>query len=293
MLHRYRTIESSDIGDKKMDYKEKFQHEGLFQIGDVAKCCGIDRQTILFYERKGLLTPTEQNESSGYRYYSTETVTELMQILQLRDSGLSLREIRDVIENGADAARRVIASMEEKLTALLVGLEQTRALSVPKGDYSISWTNLPATRCFVRGCICHGVEEAMDKMYEVFHETLTRRLPIRTAYHIYTEYPEERGGTVNLENFPMRVCVPVAPDTNDPDCVDMTAASGVAVCHRGDYSEIGAVYDVLWKYVSENKLMPAGPIREYYLDSRLEYKNKTDRYVTRLVLPVEDHRRMR
>lgn len=276
-----------------MDYEEKFLHEGLFQIGDVAKCCGVDRQTILFYERKGLLTPTAQNESSGYRYYSTEAVTELMQILQLRDAGLSLREIKDFIENGADAAKRVVASMEEKLAALLAGLEQTRALSTPKGDYSISWTNLPATRCFVKEYICHSVDEAMDKMYEAFHETLTRGLPIRNAYRIYAEYPEETGGTVNLISFPMRFCVPVAPDTNDPDCVDMTAVSGVAVCHRGDYSEIGAAYDALWKYVSENGLKPTGPVRECYLDSRLEYKSKTDRYVTRLVLPVEERRGMR
>lgn len=276
-----------------MNYEEKFYHEELFQIGDVARCCGVDRQTILFYERKGLLTPTAQNESSGYRYYSTEAVTELMQILQLRDAGLSLREIRDYIENGAAATERVIAIMEKKLAALLSGLEYVRALSTPKGDYSISWTKFPDTRCFAREYFCHSVEEAIDKMYEAFHDALTRGLSVRKAYRIYTEYPEEMGGPVNLTGFPMRVCIPVASDTDGADCMDMAAASGVALCHRGDYSKIGAAYDVLWNYVKENRLKPIGPVRECYLDSRLEYKEEADRYVTQLVLPVEDRRRMR
>lgn len=275
-----------------MDVDDAFAHEGLFQIGDVARSCGVDRQTILFYERKGLLRPTAQNKSSGYRYYSVEAVSELMQILQLKDAELSLAEIKDFIRNGAPAAERVIASMEKKLAALLLGLEQTRAICVEKGDYTVAWTVMPAARCFVRESVCHGVDETMDVVYGAFREALTLGLPLRGAYRIYAEYPEETGGPVNLTEFPLRVCIPVDGEAGGADCVDMPTISGVAVCHRGAYTEIGAAYDALWRYVRENALTPAGPVREYYLESRRAYQDEADRYVTRLVLPVEERRRV-
>ncbi len=270
-----------------MENYDVFVHNGLFQIGEVARCCGVDRQTILFYEKQGLLKPTAQNESSGYRYYSAEAVTELMQVLELRDAGLPLREIRDFIKNGAPAAQRVIAAMEEKLEALLSGLEQMRAISVIKGDYTVSRTTMPAMRCFVREYVCHGVEESVTRMYEAFHAALREGLRVRNSYRAFTEYPEEIGGAVNLTNFPLRVCIPVAPETQHPDCVDIPAICGVAVCHRGAYEQIGAAYDTLWEYVRVNGLRPIAPVRECYLDSRREYQNNADRYVTRLVLPVQ------
>lgn len=269
-----------------MYLEEDYSHDGLFQIGDVAKCCGVDRQTILFYERKGLITPTSKNKSSGYRYYSVEAITELMQILQLKDMGFSLREIKDFNENNVKSTERIIVKIEEKIAALMNGLEQAKAIHIKKDDYSVTLTKLPATRCYVREYICNSIEDATNKMYEAFQDALSLRFLMRDAYRIYAEYQDETGDTVNLSNFKLRVYIPVASNTKDVNCLDIPSIHGLSLYYRGDYAEINNAYNVLWRYVKENNYTPVGAVREYYLESKKEYQNDKDRYVTRIVLPI-------
>lgn len=62
------------------------------RIQELEKCSGIDRTTIRFYEREGLLAP--QRSGNGYRDYSDDDVRELERIRLMRELGLSLEQIR-------------------------------------------------------------------------------------------------------------------------------------------------------------------------------------------------------
>ncbi|MFA5562220.1 MAG: MerR family transcriptional regulator [Eubacteriales bacterium] len=269
-----------------MDKKEEFSQKCLLQIGDVAKCCGINRQTILFYERQGLLQATEQNDTSGYRYYSTAAVTKLMQILQLRDAGLSIREIKEYMCHGVQMAQKIMDSMEKKLADLLEGIDLVRALSVAKDDYTVRPSQQVAMTCYVREYTCRGIDEAMAHMYATFYEALAKGIRVRESYRIYAEYPDETGDDVQLTDFRMRVCIPVDPGTTDPACLLFPATSGISVCHRGEYGDIGKAYTALWDFVRQHNLHPAGPVRECYLEGSREHENDTNRYLTKLMLPI-------
>ena len=67
------------------------------RIGDLAERTGTTPQTIRYYEQIGLLVPTER-EGRGYRYYNEEAVARLHKIAALKQIGLSLEEIREVID---------------------------------------------------------------------------------------------------------------------------------------------------------------------------------------------------
>ncbi len=51
----------------------------LFTIGQVCKCCGVSRSTILRMEIRGLLSP-RVDENTGYRYYNIYNVTKVLNI---------------------------------------------------------------------------------------------------------------------------------------------------------------------------------------------------------------------
>lgn len=262
----------------------------MFRIGEVAASCGVDRQTILFYERRGLIHPTAQNSVSGYRYYSTDAVVELMQILQLRDAGMSIAEIGDFITNGASAADRVIAGMEKKLAALIEGIDLIRILAVKEGEYKITYKSMPETLCFVREYKCHGIEDSIDKLFGAFNDVLLRKIKVRNAYGIYAEYPGEVCGDVNLTDFDMKVFIPVADGTCCGECVNVPATRGISLCHKGDYQNLGAAYSALWEYVKANGMEPDGAVREYYVDG--DRGAQTDYlHITRLYLPIKDMRK--
>jgi len=72
------------------------QSEDLFGISEVAKSAGVTSRTLRHYDQIGLLTPTHV-EANGYRYYSPSDLVRLQRILLLRQLGLKLDVISDVL----------------------------------------------------------------------------------------------------------------------------------------------------------------------------------------------------
>lgn len=74
--------------------------KGLY-IGELARMTGLNTNTIRYYESQGLLLPAERSES-GYRVYSEEDIGRLRFIQKAKLIGLSLAEIKDIIEHRVD-----------------------------------------------------------------------------------------------------------------------------------------------------------------------------------------------
>lgn len=65
--------------------------------GDLARATGNTLRTIRFYEEEGLLKPAVVSDG-GHRRYTDDDLERLRLITDLRELGLSLTEIRDVLE---------------------------------------------------------------------------------------------------------------------------------------------------------------------------------------------------
>jgi DNA-binding transcriptional MerR regulator len=66
-------------------------------IRKLASQFGLSRSALLYYDRRGLLKP-EYRTSAGHRLYSERDEQRLTQICQLREAGLPLQDIEDVLE---------------------------------------------------------------------------------------------------------------------------------------------------------------------------------------------------
>ena len=55
-------------------------NKNLFSIGEVAKAVGVTRKTILGYESKGLINPDKKEGTTGNRYYTIDTFTQIRTI---------------------------------------------------------------------------------------------------------------------------------------------------------------------------------------------------------------------
>ena len=82
-----------------------------YKIGDLEKLFGINGQTIRFYESKGLINP-QKNESTGYRYYSNWEINFLLDVIQLRQYGFPLEEIRDILN--VDQPEKALSSFNQR-----------------------------------------------------------------------------------------------------------------------------------------------------------------------------------
>lgn len=67
------------------------------RIGELARQAGVTQRTIRHYESIGLMPPGER-EGTGQHYYNRESLERLRKIDQLKKLGLSLDEMREVVQ---------------------------------------------------------------------------------------------------------------------------------------------------------------------------------------------------
>ncbi len=72
----------------------------LYSIGETAKIIGISTQALRSYSNMNLVAPEEVNLDTGYRYYSFKQLHYIDRIKYLRQLGLSLKDIADILNNG-------------------------------------------------------------------------------------------------------------------------------------------------------------------------------------------------
>lgn len=70
-----------------------------FTIGEFAKLHKFSRQTLIFYDKIGVLKPDHIDPDNGYRYYGPEQLEILDLLYTLKEAGVSLKEIKSFMEN--------------------------------------------------------------------------------------------------------------------------------------------------------------------------------------------------
>lgn len=118
-----------------------------FQIGEVAEQVSLSLRTIRYYEEIGLVPPSGRTEG-GFRLYTADDIDRLRVVKTLKPLGLSLEEMRDLLEsvdqvaNGADQRARADLQasielalercevMQQRLAAARETLRRLRGASV-------------------------------------------------------------------------------------------------------------------------------------------------------------------
>lgn len=89
------------------------------KIGDFAKRCQTTIKTLRFYDQLGLLAPDYVDTFTGYRYYGPDRAAEMRRITELKETGLSLEEIKGYYHAITTEERnRIIEEKQWSLTKL-------------------------------------------------------------------------------------------------------------------------------------------------------------------------------
>jgi DNA-binding transcriptional MerR regulator len=91
--------------------------------GQVADAAGLNRQTLRYYERRGLLAEPDRTPG-GHRLYPAQTVTILRVIKAAQRLGFSLEEVADLLETGRHQHRgQSEAGLRQRAAAKLAEIE--------------------------------------------------------------------------------------------------------------------------------------------------------------------------
>jgi DNA-binding transcriptional MerR regulator len=101
-----------------------------WSIQDVARHAGTTSRTLRHYGNVGLLRPSRVG-ANGYRYYDEESLVRLQRILLLRDLGLGLPAIAEVLSRSAEQAEALHAHLDwlrreqDRLALQIAAVEDT------------------------------------------------------------------------------------------------------------------------------------------------------------------------
>lgn len=99
---------------------------GLWLIGELARRAGLNAKTVRYYESIGLLGEPVRT-GAGYRTYADEDLERLRFIQSAKLLGLTLTEIKDVLEtwaSGTAPCSKVAQLLDDKLVELDRRIEQ-------------------------------------------------------------------------------------------------------------------------------------------------------------------------
>ena len=74
------------------------KNNDLFKIAEVAKFLGVSTTTIRYYEQYGFIKPAKIDEMTGYRYFDVNNISEITHIIDMRQAGLSMRQIKNTLK---------------------------------------------------------------------------------------------------------------------------------------------------------------------------------------------------
>lgn len=142
----------------------------MFQITELARKFGLSRSTLLYYDRIGLLIPSERSKT-GYRLYSSKDHDRLTTICSFRQAGLTIEDIRRILSTEEDADRTVLQRRMRELGEE-IHILQTQQHLLGKMLQFQSLEELPATidqQAWIEMLRAAGMDEkAMKKWHSEF-----------------------------------------------------------------------------------------------------------------------------
>ena len=130
------------------------------RVHQLAKSFRISPDTIRYYTRIGLLSPTKSREN-GYRHYGSKELRRLRFILSARHIGFSVKDIDAILresEKGASSCPMVRQLFEVRLKETERQFQETLALRNRMNAAVLEW-NLKPDLEPTSEMICHLIED--------------------------------------------------------------------------------------------------------------------------------------
>lgn len=106
-----------------------------YLIGDVANLMGLSRDTLRYYEKRGILS--SQRGENGYRYYTDQDISRLISILYQRKMDIGLRDMETLwaSENSIDDLTAIMDSrLKEEDQTIRLHQQNIARLQLTKTD---------------------------------------------------------------------------------------------------------------------------------------------------------------
>ena len=280
----------SEKTDKSANYGNRY-----FNTGEFAKLCRTTKDTLLYYDKIGILKP-RRNGENDYRVYSSEQFFDYDLINMLKRAGSSLKEIKWYLnhydaenflkllrdkEEQIKRQRRELLKMEKMLQHTINMTEQAlkEVYDIPYVERQEAETLLTVRLAPGEGESVYGNAARLGEHFSRCEEMdVVDKFPLGS---IILKEEILAGGSEESYFFSR-----ISDEGSGKDIQVKPAGRYAAVVHRGNYDSFAAVYRQLLTYIREEGLKVTGNAYVYELISYMASETQ-ENYVMKISVGVE------
>lgn len=279
----------------------------MFKIGDFSRLGQVSVRMLRHYDDLGLLKPAHIDPLTDYRYYTIEQLPRLNRILALKDLGLALEKIADLLQQDLPLtelqnllrSRQITLQQQiqadqsrlNRLSARIRQLEQEGQAS----DYDVVVKSIPSYRIASARYIVPSIADMpqcrgllINQLYGWLKQDHCVSTESEMVLYHVTEYIET---DIEME-FAIVLPERFMPLGERPHPViqirQLPAIEQVAsVFHHGMIYDITQAITALFTWIGANGYMSNGAIREIHLFGPETSRVKNQPVVVELQIPIQ------
>lgn len=187
------------------------QHRNIFKL---------TRTTIAalrFYDKEGIFRPAYTDENTGYRYYLSLQLSELQEIISLRQVGMSVEQIKDIVTHGQKKEQldKYRHELENKISELCMQLNRLKLMSGDQSPYDVTIVELNDQTFFSKTASVESNRQLYRFIQDTEQDFFTKYPDLKTAspdYCFLTYLDNE----YRSENMTVEYNMALAPGKNVP-----------------------------------------------------------------------------
>ena len=273
----------------------------MLKISDFAQIAQISISTLRYYDDIGIFKPVYVDPMTGYRFYAIEQLVRLNRILALKDLGIGLGKIAQLVNENLppDALHEMLqlrqAQLEQtieesqeqlaRIRARIILIEQEGCSILPE----VVLKAVPSTR--VLASMTHAEGFIPNLQYAQRFLALLRQHHIEPSGNMIFIYHDNHDQRFNYEyDIELAVPVAIAPIVVEAlTCIEtitirqLPAITNMAsVLYVGNPYMITHAYQSLGRWVERNHYSITGPCRKCCL----HWIGDLDSYITEIQFPI-------
>jgi len=261
----------------------------LYKISQVAKKFNISRTALIHYDQCGLLSPSKRNEKN-YRYYSQNDLNKLELILALKESGLSIKEIKAYFDQGAEVQMMdLLSQQQDQLKDKIKALKKQEKILKKRLDLLKVYGSLDLYEgilqdhyppiSMIRESVGYGSLMSFNAAKNRLKDRSHKEGVMTSKFAICFDLKEDGQVIMNY------VCDQVDLVPNSQDLYTYPASDYVRCLHHGSYHTLKDTLALLLAYAKDHHLRPRGQVFFVPLLDYWELKTQED-FINEVLLPV-------
>lgn len=265
----------------------------MLSIGQFSRACQVTIKTLRHYDKLGLVKPVYIDAQSGYRYYESQQIPQLLLIQRLKRYGFSLTEIQQFLSDNQNetlfsklSAQKTILNQHLKetniilreLEAHLKDFERTGNIMSYQNNYQIvvKETSVVPILSMQQQMSVDEFGYYYGKLFEqIAQKHLTVAGPLMAIYHDKEFHPD---------STMIELAAPIAQKQQATRL--LPGALCATTIHHGAYSALSEAYGALLKWITDNNYEMIDAPYDVYLKSHHD-QLPIEQWETEIFFPIK------